>query len=65
MFSQLKSVTVREVFYEGDWHDFYYFGFLGNVFGEETYTITGDISFQYDGDIYIRICTMEEWAEFL
>ena len=39
--------------------------FLGNAFGEETYTITGDISFQYDGDIYVRICTMEEWAEFL
>jgi len=39
--------------------------FLGNAFGEETYTITGDISFKYDGDIYIRICTLEEWAEFL
>ena len=25
--------------------------FLGNAFGEETYTITGDISFQYYGDI--------------
>jgi uncharacterized protein (DUF2141 family) len=32
---------------------------------EETYTITGEISFKYDGDIYIRICTMEEWVEFL
>ena len=42
------------------------FGLFFNVaHAEETYTITGDISFHYDGDIYIRICTMEEWAEFL
>jgi uncharacterized protein (DUF2141 family) len=39
--------------------------FWGNAFGEEKYTITGNVSFQHDGDIYIRVCTMEEWAEFL
>ena len=38
---------------------------INNAQAQETYTITGDISFQHDGDIYIRICTMEEWAEFL
>ena len=37
----------------------------GNAFGQETYSITGDVSFQYDSDIYIRVCTMEEWGEFL
>lgn len=42
------------------------FGSFFNVaHAEETYTITGEISFKYDGDIYVRICTMEEWAEFL
>lgn len=42
------------------------FGLFFNVaHAEEAYTITGEISFKYDGDIYIRICTMEEWAEFL
>ena len=38
---------------------------INNAQAQETYTITGDISFQHDGDIYIRICTMDEWAEFL
>ena len=32
---------------------------------EEKYTITGNISIRYDGDIYIRLCTMKEWSEFL
>jgi hypothetical protein len=41
------------------------FLFWGNVFGQETYSITGDISYRYDADIYVRVCTMEEWAEFL
>jgi len=42
------------------------FGLFFNVaHAEEKYTITGNVSFQYDGDIYIRICTLEEWAEFL
>ena len=40
------------------------FGLFFNVANaEEKYTITGNVSFQYDGDIYIRICTLEEWAE--
>ena len=38
---------------------------FGTALGEETHTITGDIWFQYDGDIYIRICTMKDWSEFL
>ncbi len=42
------------------------FGLLFNVaHAEEKYTITGDVSFQYDGDIYICLCTKEEWREFL
>jgi len=39
--------------------------FFNAAHAEEKYTITGEVSFQYDGDIYIRICTMDEWAEFL
>jgi hypothetical protein len=35
------------------------------TYAEERYTITGDISFRYDGDIYVRLCAMEEWSEFL
>jgi uncharacterized protein (DUF2141 family) len=38
---------------------------FGIAFGEEAYTITGEVSFQYDGDIYICICTQDKWAEFL
>jgi len=42
------------------------FGLFVNVaHAEETYTITGEISFKYDGGLYIRICTMAEWVEFL
>ena len=37
---------------------------FGIAFGEETYTITGEVSFKDDGDIYICICTKDEWAEF-
>ena len=37
---------------------------FGMAYGEETYTITGDVSFKYDGDIYICICTSQEWADF-
>lgn len=39
--------------------------FLGLAYGEETYTITGEVSFQYDGDIYVCICNLEEWTEIL
>ena len=39
--------------------------FVASTFGQETFTITGSVSFQYDSDIYIRVCTMEEWGEFL
>ena len=41
------------------------FGLLFNVaHAGEKYTITGDVSFQYDGDIYICLCTSEKLAEF-
>jgi len=41
------------------------FGLLFNVaHAGEKYTITGDVSFQYDGDIYICLCTKAEWSEF-
>ena len=39
--------------------------FFNVAHAEEKYTITGNVSFQYYGDIYIRVCTLEEWAEFL
>ena len=38
--------------------------FLGIAYGEETYTITGNVSFQYNGDIYICVCNLEQFAEF-
>ena len=38
---------------------------INNAQAQEKFTITGNVSFQYDGDIYIRVCTLEEWAEFL
>ena len=38
---------------------------LGSIaFGGETCTISGDASFQYDGDIYICLFTLEKYAEF-
>ena len=41
------------------------FGLLFNVaHAGEKYTITGDVSFQYDGNIYICLCTKEEWRKF-
>ena len=38
---------------------------FGITFGEEIYTITGEVTFQKDGDIYVCICAQDEWAEFL
>ena len=38
--------------------------FLNVAHAGEKYTITGDVSFQYDGDIYICLCTRAEWSEF-
>ena len=38
--------------------------FAGIAFGDETYTISGDVAFQYDGDIYICLFTLEKYAEF-
>jgi len=39
--------------------------FEASSLASETYTITGDVIFKKDGDIYIRICKLKEWAEFL
>ena len=39
--------------------------FLGMAYGEETFTINGDVLFQHDGDIYVCICNLEQWTEFL
>jgi uncharacterized protein (DUF2141 family) len=38
--------------------------FGGIAFGGETCTISGDVGFQYDGDIYICLFTVEKYAEF-
>ena len=38
--------------------------FAGIAVGDETYTISGDVAFQYDGDIYICLFTLEKYAEF-
>ena len=36
---------------------------LSFAYAEENYTISGDVSFQYDGDIYVCLCTKEEYRE--
>ncbi len=38
--------------------------FGGIAFGGETHTISGDVGFQYDGDIYICLFTLEKYVEF-
>jgi uncharacterized protein (DUF2141 family) len=41
------------------------FGLLFNVaHAGENFTISGDVGFQYDGDIYICLFTLENYAEF-
>jgi len=43
-------------------------GFLlmasGFVYAEDKFTISGEVTFQYDGDIYICLLTMEEFQDF-
>jgi uncharacterized protein (DUF2141 family) len=34
------------------------------AYAEEKYTISGEVTFQYDGDIYICLLTMEEFRDF-
>jgi len=34
------------------------------AYAEEKFTISGEVSFQYDGDIYICLLTMEEFRDF-
>ena len=40
------------------------FIFEGIALGGGTHTISGDVGFQYDGDIYICLFTLEKYAEF-
>jgi uncharacterized protein (DUF2141 family) len=34
------------------------------AFAEEEFTVSGEVTFQYDGDIYICLLTMEEFRDF-
>jgi len=34
------------------------------AYAEEKFTISGEVTFQYDGDIYICLLTMEEFRDF-
>ncbi|MFC1823950.1 hypothetical protein ACFL9T_14665 [Thermodesulfobacteriota bacterium] len=34
------------------------------VYAEDSYTISGDVTFQYDGDIYVCLFTSEEFRDF-
>ena len=34
------------------------------AYAEEKFTVSGEVSFQYDGDIYICLLTMEEFRDF-
>ena len=47
---------------------FLFIGF-GLVFGgasaEETYTISGEVNFKYDADLYICLYTKEGWRDYL
>jgi hypothetical protein len=41
---------------------FYFFS--GVAYAGENYTISGDVIFQYDGDLYICLYTIEGWSNF-
>ena len=34
------------------------------AYAEEKFTVSGEVTFQYDGDIYICLLTMEEFRDF-
>ena len=38
--------------------------FINIAYGEENFTITGDVVFQYEGDIYICLYNFEKYKEF-
>jgi uncharacterized protein (DUF2141 family) len=38
--------------------------FVAFVYGAESYTISGDATFQYDGDIYICLYNLQKYSEF-
>jgi hypothetical protein len=38
--------------------------FLSVAYAGENYTISGKCTFQYDGDVYICLCTKEGWRDF-
>jgi len=35
------------------------------AYAEEKFTLSGEVTFQYDGDIYICLLTMEEFRDFV
>ena len=37
---------------------------FSGAYAGENYTISGDVTFQYDGDIYICLLNMEGWRDF-
>ncbi len=34
------------------------------AYGEDKFTVSGEVTFQYDGDVYICLLTMEEFRDF-
>ena len=36
----------------------------GSAYAEEKFTVSGEVTFQYDGNIYICLLTMEEFRDF-
>ena len=38
--------------------------FVSTAYAGENYIISGDVTFQNDGDIYICLCTKERWRDF-
>jgi len=37
---------------------------FSGAYAGENYTISGDVTFRYDGDIYVCLFTLEKYAEF-
>jgi uncharacterized protein (DUF2141 family) len=37
----------------------------GFAYAEEKFTVSGEVAFQYDGDVYICLLSMEEFRDFI
>ena len=37
----------------------------GFAYAEEKFTVSGEVTFQYDGDVYICLLSMEEFRDFI